>query len=61
MNTVKKNKGGSLNVSSKKMTVPPPSGYHWMMDKGRYFLMKGDYKPHPKAVEKAEFKLVSHG
>lgn len=61
MNTVKKNKGGGLSVSSKKMTVPPPSGYHWMMDKGRYFLMKGDYKPHPKAVEKAEFKLVSHG
>lgn len=61
MNTVRKNKGGNLSVSSKKMTVPPPSGYHWMMDKGRYFLMKGDYKPHPKAVEKAEFKLVSHG
>jgi len=61
MNTVKKNKGGSLSVSSKKMTVPPPSGSHWMMAKGRYVRMKGDYKPHPKAVEKAEFKLVSHG
>lgn len=61
MNIVKKNKGGELSVSSKKIDVPPPSGYHWMMDKGRYFLMKGEYKPHPKAVERAEFKLVSHG
>lgn len=60
MNTVKKNKGGELKVSSKKVTVDPPSGYHWMVDRGRYFLMKGDYKPHPKAVEKASFKLVNH-
>lgn len=60
MNTVKKNKGGELKVSSKKVTVNPPSGYHWMVDRGRYFLMKGDYKPHPKAVEKASFKLVNH-
>jgi len=60
MNTVKKNKGGYLKVSNKKMSVPAPSGYHWMMDRGRYFLMEGDYKPHPQAVEKAEFKLVSH-
>ena len=60
MNTVKKNKGGELKVSSKKVTVDPPSGYHWMVDRGRYFLMKGDYKAHPKAVEKASFKLVNH-
>lgn len=60
MNTVKKNKGGNLNVSNKKVSVPAPSGYHWMQDRGRYFLMKGAYKPHPNAVEKAEFKLVSH-
>ena len=60
MNAVKKNKGGELKVSNKKMSVAAPSGYHWMMDRGRYFLMKGDYKPHPKAVEKAEFKMVSH-
>jgi len=60
MNPVKKNKGGKLNVSSKKMSVSAPSGYHWMEDRGRYFLMKGDYKPHPGAVAKAEFKLVNH-
>jgi hypothetical protein len=60
MNTVKKNKGGKLNISSKKIEVDPPKGYHWMEDRGRYFLMKGGFAPHPGAVEKAEFKLVSH-
>lgn len=60
MNTVKYNKGGKLKVSSKTVSVPPPSGYHWMEDRGRYFLMKGDYKPHDGAVAKAKFKLVSH-
>jgi hypothetical protein len=60
MQSVKKNKGGELNISSAKKAVAPPAGYHWMVDRGRYFLMKGDYKPHPKAVETAEFKLVNH-
>jgi hypothetical protein len=60
MNTVKYNKGGKLNVSSATKSVPAPSGYHWMVDRGRYFLMKGDYKPHPGAVKEAKFKLVSH-
>jgi hypothetical protein len=60
MNTVKYNKGGKLKVSQKSVEVPPPSGYHWMQENGRYFLMKGDYKPHDKAVAKAKFKLVSH-
>jgi hypothetical protein len=32
-----------------------------MEENGRYFLMKGEYKPHPGAVAKAKFKLVSHG
>tara|TARA_R110000851_G_scaffold9800_3_gene36188 strand:- start:4232 stop:4417 length:186 start_codon:yes stop_codon:yes gene_type:complete len=60
MNTIKKNKGGKLNVSNKKIEVAPPKGYHWMEDRGRYFLMKGEYKSHDNAVEVAEFKLVSH-
>jgi hypothetical protein len=60
MNTVKKNKGGELNISSKKVEVDPPKGYHWMEEKGRYYLMKGDYAPHPKAVEKAMFKTANH-
>jgi hypothetical protein len=61
MNAVKYNKGGKLKVSQKTVAVPPPSGYHWMEERGRYFLMKGDYKPHPGAVEKALFKTASHG
>lgn len=60
MNTVKYNKGGKLKVSSKTVSVPPPDGYHWMQENGRYFLMKGDYKPHAGAVPKAKFKLVTH-
>jgi len=59
-NLVKYNKGGKLKVSNKSMSVPPPSGYHWMEEGGRYFLMKGDYKPHPGAVKEAKFKLVNH-
>jgi len=50
-----------LKPQSEKVAVDPPKGYHWMEDRGRYFLMKGEYKPHPKAVEEAKFKLVSHG
>ena len=60
MNAVKKNKGGKLNISSKKMEVDPPKGYHWMEDRGRYFLMKGEDAAHPGVVKKASFKLVSH-
>lgn len=60
MNTIKKNKGGKLSVSNKKVGVDPPQGYHWMEDRGRYFLMKGDYAPHPGAVEKAMFKTANH-
>jgi len=59
-NLVKYNKGGKLKVSNKSMSVPPPSGYHWMEERGRYFLMKGGYKPHPGAVKEAKFKLVNH-
>lgn len=61
MNSVKYNKGGKLKISQKSMSVDPPKGYHWMEERGRYFLMKGEYKPHPGAVAKAKFKLVSHG
>jgi hypothetical protein len=61
MKTVKYNKGGKLKISSKSQMVDPPEGFHWMEERGRYFLMKGDYKPHPGAVKQAKFKLVSHG
>lgn len=55
-----KKKNANLKVSSKKMSVDPPKGFHWMEDKGRYYLMKGDYAPHDKAVKKAEFKIATH-
>jgi hypothetical protein len=61
MNAVKYNKGGKLKISQKAVEVDPPSGYHWVQENGRYFLMKGEYKPHPGAVAKAKFKQVSHG
>ena len=58
MKPVKKN--AKLKVSSEKIEVAPPKGYHWMEDRGRYFLMKGGYKPHEGAVEKAMFKTANH-
>ena len=54
-------KKSKLNISNKKVSVDPPKGYHWMEEQGRYYLMKGDYKPHPGAVAKAKFKTVDHG
>lgn len=50
-----------LKVLNKKVSIDPPKGYHWMEEKGRYYLMEGDYKPHPGAVEKAKFKIATHG
>lgn len=58
MKTYKKQK---LKIGKKKISVDPPKGYHWMFEGGRYYLMEGDYKPHPGAVEKADFKTASHG
>lgn len=60
MNAVKYNKGGKLKISTATKSVPAPTGFHWMEERGRYFLMKGDYKPHPGAVKEAKFKLVNH-
>tara|TARA_R110002050_G_scaffold125059_3_gene244465 strand:- start:340 stop:525 length:186 start_codon:yes stop_codon:yes gene_type:complete len=58
MKTVKKN--NKLKILNKKVNVDPPKGYHWMEEKGRYYLMEGDYAPHPGAVEKAVFKTATH-
>ena len=60
MKAVKYKKGGKLKVLDKKVSIDPPKGYHWMEEGGRYYLMAGDYKPHPGAVAKAKFKLVNH-
>jgi hypothetical protein len=59
--TSKRSDRKKLTVSSKKISVPPPAGYHWMEEGGRYYLMKGDYQPHPGAMKEAEFKLATHG
>lgn len=56
-----KKKSPQLKPLSKKVDVDPPKGYHWMEESGRYYLMEGDYKPHPGAVAKASFKLATHG
>lgn len=60
MKVVKYQKGGKLNISKKKVEVAAPEGYHWMEESGRYYLMEGDYKPHPGAIEKASFKVATH-
>ena len=60
MKALKLKKGKKLTISSKTVSVDPPSGYHWMEERGRYYLMKGDYKPHPGAVPKAKFKTANH-
>ncbi len=61
MQVKKYKKGGKLKVSSATKSVPAPGGFHWMEQGGRYFLMKGDYVPHPGAVKEAKFKIASHG
>ena len=58
MKAVKKNT--KLKISSKKVEVAPPKGYHWMEEQGRYYLMEGDYASHPGSVEKAMFKTATH-
>ena len=40
--------------------VDAPKGYHWMTEKGRHFLMEGDYKPHEGASPSAPFRVVTH-
>ena len=60
MKTVKGKKKANFTVTNKTKEIDPPSGFHWMEEGGRYYLMKGDYKPHPGAVPKAKFKLADH-
>lgn len=60
MKTVKGKKTKNFTVSNKTMSIDPPKGYHWMEDGGRYYLMEGDYKPHPGAIAKAKFKMATH-
>ena len=60
MKVNKYKKGGKFSITNKSRSVDPPKGYHWMEESGRYYLMKGNYKPHPGAVAKAKFKMADH-
>jgi hypothetical protein len=48
-----------MKASRKKVKVKAPSGYHWMLEGGRYFLMKheGKFVPHAKGSMEASFKV----
>lgn len=48
-----------MKASRKKVKVKAPSGYHWMLERGRYYLMphKGKFVPHENASLEAEFKV----
>ena len=50
-----------MKASRKKVKVDAPSGYHWMTEKGRHYLMahKGDFVAHKGASLKADFKVKS--
>ena len=53
-------KSGNFSVLNRTKSIDPPKGFHWMEEGGRYYLMAGDYAPHPGAVEKAKFKMADH-
>lgn len=48
-----------MKASRKKVKVKAPSGYHWMLERGRYYLMphKGKFVPHDNASLEADFKV----
>jgi hypothetical protein len=55
MKAVKKSKSGEIMVKA-------PEGYHWMTERGRYFLMKheGEFKPHKGASLEMPFKEMKY-
>lgn len=50
-----------MKASRKKVKVKAPSGYHWMSERGRYYLMphEGKFVTHENASLEAEFKVKS--
>lgn len=50
-----------MKASRKKVMVKSPEGYHWMLEKGRYYLMphEGKFVPHKNASLQAPFKVKS--
>lgn len=45
----------------KEVMVKAPSGYHWMNQRGRYYLMphEGKFKPHEGASLEMPFKVIT--
>ena len=45
--------------SPSKVMVKAPSGYHWMSEKGRYYLMphEGKFTPHENASLEMPFNV----
>ena len=45
-----------------KMMVKAPDGYHWMLEKGLYFLMahEGKFIPHEGGSLEASFRIKSN-
>lgn len=45
----------------KEVSVKAPSGYHWMTERGRYFLMphEGEFKPHKGGSLEVPFKVMT--
>ena len=60
MKAVKRKNTKNFAILNKSKAIDPPKGFHWMEEGGRYYLMEGDYKPHPVAVAKAKFKMATH-
>jgi hypothetical protein len=44
-----------------KVKVDAPKGYHWMTERGRYYLMPhdGDFVPHEGASLSVDFRVKS--
>lgn len=61
MKAAKRKERQKLTITNETVSIDPPKGHHWMEESGRYYLMEGEYVPHPGAVEKAKFKLAKHG
>jgi len=50
-----------MKAKKKTVMVKAPEGYHWMTEKGRYYLMphEGEFKAHKGASLEMPFKIKS--
>lgn len=48
-----------MKAKKKQVMVKAPSGYHWMSEGGRYYLMphEGKFVPHKNAALEMPFKV----